>query len=166
MKRTLFVLGLSSILAMPLLANGQLGPSTPGMTGESGSTGRGAGTRIDQGEQRGQPDIQQEEVRQAQERLKAAGFDPGPIDGQLGAQTTAAIRDYQKSHGLPQTGRLDESTRKLLMVQQRHEAPSRLETPGSSTRGGTTPGESLPGSRTPGTYSPGSSLPGGSSPGR
>jgi hypothetical protein len=54
-------------------------------------------------------------VGQAQEQLKEAGLDPGPIDGVLGPRTKAALRRYQASHGLPATGMLDEATRQSLI---------------------------------------------------
>jgi hypothetical protein len=54
-------------------------------------------------------------VGQAQELLKEAGFNPGPIDGILGPRTKAALRRYQARHGLPQTGGLDEATRHSLV---------------------------------------------------
>jgi hypothetical protein len=53
-------------------------------------------------------------IKQAQERLKAAGFDPGPIDGILGPQLKGALRQYQTARGLRVTGVLDEETRKSL----------------------------------------------------
>lgn len=43
------------------------------------------------------PDV----VRQLQEALQSASFDPGPIDGVLGRQTLAAVESYQNSKGLP-----------------------------------------------------------------
>lgn len=55
-------------------------------------------------------------VRQAQERLKIAGFDPGPVDGMLDARTQAALRQYQRQQGLPVTGALDAATRKALAI--------------------------------------------------
>lgn len=55
-------------------------------------------------------------VLQAQERLHAAGFAPGAMDGTLGPQTRAALRQYQKQHGLPVTGELDEATRQALGI--------------------------------------------------
>jgi hypothetical protein len=67
------------------------------------------------------------QVRQAQAQLKKSGFDPGPIDGVLGAHTTAAIRQYQARHGLSETGLLDEATRKVLGLSE--EKPQRTLTP-------------------------------------
>src|SRR4051794_38951643 len=42
---------------------------------------------------------------------KALGVDP---DGVVGPKTRAAIRKFQRSHGLPVTGRLDQATRQAL----------------------------------------------------
>jgi Putative peptidoglycan binding domain len=58
-------------------------------------------------------------IGQAQERLKAAGVNPGPIDGVLGPQTRAALRRYQASQRLPATGSLDEATRQVLLPSER-----------------------------------------------
>jgi hypothetical protein len=58
-------------------------------------------------------------IGQAQEQLKEAGFDPGPIDGVLGPQTRAALRRYQAGQGLPATGALDEATRQALLPRER-----------------------------------------------
>ena len=49
-------------------------------------------------------------VQQAQARLKAAGFDPGPSDGTLGPKTRDALRRYQRTQGLQATGELDAQT--------------------------------------------------------
>lgn len=43
-------------------------------------------------------------VRQVQEALKEAGFDPGPIDGVWGRLTLAAIRKFQAAKGLEVDG--------------------------------------------------------------
>jgi peptidoglycan hydrolase-like protein with peptidoglycan-binding domain len=55
-------------------------------------------------------------IGQAQERLKAAGFNPGFIDGVLGPRTKEALRRYQTSQGLPMTGVLDETTHQRLLA--------------------------------------------------
>src|SRR6266850_3057072 len=52
-------------------------------------------------------------------RLKAAGFDPGYIDGVLGSRTRDALCRYQASQGLPITGQLDETTRQILLAGDR-----------------------------------------------
>jgi peptidoglycan hydrolase-like protein with peptidoglycan-binding domain len=57
-------------------------------------------------------------IGQAQERLKALGFTPGPIDGVLGPRTKAALRRYQAQHGLPATAVLDEATRTSLLPRE------------------------------------------------
>jgi peptidoglycan hydrolase-like protein with peptidoglycan-binding domain len=56
-----------------------------------------------------------ETVKQAQQQLKAAGFDPGAVDGHMGPKTRAALRDYQAAHSIPKTGKLDRATQKSLM---------------------------------------------------
>ena len=57
-------------------------------------------------------------IGQAQDRLKAVGFDPGPLDGVLGPRTREALRRYQASQGLPATGVLDEATRQALLLSE------------------------------------------------
>ena len=55
-------------------------------------------------------------VRQVQEALKAQGHDPGPVDGVMGPQTQEALRAYQRSENLTETGRLDQQTSEKLGV--------------------------------------------------
>lgn len=63
------------------------------------------------------------QIRQAQERLNTAGFDPGPLDGRLGRQTTEALRQYQAAHGMPQTGSLDKATLEALGMEKAMSGP-------------------------------------------
>lgn len=42
--------------------------------------------------------------------LRALGFDPGPVDGVMGANTASALRKFQNSRGLPATGQMDAQT--------------------------------------------------------
>lgn len=44
------------------------------------------------------------EIRLAQERLKAAGFDPGPLDGVMGPRTKSALEKYRSMHKLRTAG--------------------------------------------------------------
>jgi peptidoglycan hydrolase-like protein with peptidoglycan-binding domain len=57
-------------------------------------------------------------IREAQERLKAEGFYPGPVDGIFGQETEEALREYQKAQGLKVTGSLTQETEKKLMTKQ------------------------------------------------
>lgn len=45
-----------------------------------------------------------------QRALKAAGYDPGPIDGKIGKKTKAAIIDFQKANGLTADGKVGPKT--------------------------------------------------------
>lgn len=55
-------------------------------------------------------------IQQAQLQLKVAGYDPGRADGVFDEQTSAALRKFQASRGLPVSGLLDESTRRLMFA--------------------------------------------------
>jgi N-acetylmuramoyl-L-alanine amidase len=53
----------------------------------------------------------------AQKELARLGFDPGPIDGYMGARTREAVRAFQKARGLAQDGILGPVTMGALMGQ-------------------------------------------------
>jgi len=59
----------------------------------------------------------QQDIRQAQEALKNQGHDPGPLDGVMGPQTRQALRAFQSSNGLKQTGMLDAETKQKLNIE-------------------------------------------------
>lgn len=66
----------------------------------------------------------QADVRDAQEKLKEKGYDPGPIDGVWGPRTAAAVRDYQRAEKLTMTSRLDQETAaKLALTSRRPQSP-------------------------------------------
>jgi hyperosmotically inducible protein len=52
----------------------------------------------------------QTHVAAAQQALKTNGYNPGPIDGYMGPQTTGAVREYQQREQLQVTGQLDPDT--------------------------------------------------------
>ena len=56
------------------------------------------------------------DVATVQTALKMAGYDPGTIDGQLGPQTTAALKRFQTDHGIEATGMWDAATGNALAV--------------------------------------------------
>ena len=55
----------------------------------------------------------------------------GGVDGDFGAGTSAAIMDFQRSNGLPITGRVDDATAALLGLAKQD--PPTTPTPGSVT---------------------------------
>ncbi len=46
-------------------------------------------------------------VAEAQDMLETLGYDPGAADGSMGPRTETAIIAFQRSQGLPETGRVD-----------------------------------------------------------
>lgn len=54
------------------------------------------------------------EVKTLQIQLKAAAFDPGPIDGVFGKQVEAAVKGFQRLHKLPGSGKIGPVTLELL----------------------------------------------------
>lgn len=56
------------------------------------------------------PVVMHMSVADAQRKLTALGYQPGPADGAMGGRTAAALREFQKDHNLPLTGRLDPQT--------------------------------------------------------
>lgn len=73
-------------------------------------------------------------VERLQRNLRAAGHDPGSIDGALGPATRAAIRAYQREIGAPVNGRVREAWVHTLhqqlqsMTTTAHPAPTGSET--------------------------------------
>jgi peptidoglycan hydrolase-like protein with peptidoglycan-binding domain len=61
--------------------------------------------------------ITKENVKLLQERLQAEGVYAGPLDGELNAQTEAALRAYQQTHGIPVSGAADQATLKQLQLE-------------------------------------------------
>ena len=156
-KRTLITVGLSAMLAIPMLAVGQGTSITPGASSGMGSSGSGSSGRM---EQHVQQAMSQGQIREAQMELKEAGFYRGTIDGMLGKQTTEAIREYQRFRGLPETGKLDEPTKELLMTQTSGGPGSGTTRPGDPGSGGTGSGSTMPGSPGSGGSGSGTTRPG------
>ena len=57
-------------------------------------------------------------VKQIQSRLREIGFDPGPIDGEIGPRTERAIRNFQIVKGLEVDGIVGPITRRALGLDQ------------------------------------------------
>jgi len=61
---------------------------------------------------RGQPspDAYSGLVSKVQEKLRAHGFDAGPVNGDFGAKTQTALAQFQISRTIPASGQLDDAT--------------------------------------------------------
>jgi hypothetical protein len=60
--------------------------------------------------------ISAEEIKRAQEALKAKGHDPGAVSGRMHAKTQEALREFQRANNLTPTGVLDKKTADKLGV--------------------------------------------------
>lgn len=80
-----------------------------------------------------------DDVKAVQQALKDKGHDPGPVDGVMGPKTQAALRDFQKSSGIRESGRPDNETMAKLGVEGRTSstgAASPSASPGASSGAG------------------------------
>jgi Putative peptidoglycan binding domain len=77
-------------------------------------SGRARGGPAAEAKGTGAMDRVSRDLMQVQRRLKELGHDPGPIDGQLGSQTQAALKAFQTDYGLAATGEIDTETRAAL----------------------------------------------------
>lgn len=57
-------------------------------------------------------------VSRVQERLRNLGFDAGPINGDFGSKTQAALAQFQLASGVPVSGQLDKPTLEELGVER------------------------------------------------
>jgi peptidoglycan hydrolase-like protein with peptidoglycan-binding domain len=60
--------------------------------------------------------ISKDDFKLIQERLRAEGVYAGPVDGEVNAQTGAALRAYQQKQGLPVSGAADEAILRELQI--------------------------------------------------
>ena len=126
MRRTLMVCMITALTALPLMAGAQPGSQMPeGDSSRGYLVPEGAEQRPSNLEAVSDRDL----VRNAQIALRDAGFDPGEIDGVMGRKTRAALREFQASQGLPQTGRLDVTTQQELLAARAPESSGGRRTP-------------------------------------
>ena len=57
-----------------------------------------------------------EDVREAQQQLRASGYYRGPIDGRYHHRMTRALTDFQVDNNLAETGRLNHRTCERLSI--------------------------------------------------
>jgi len=86
---------------------------------------------------------QTDQIRSAQQRLSELGFNPGPIDGLMGARTHQALTAFQNQRGLPATGELDTRTLRALAARPAPAATSAAPSTAKSVHGDDTDGSTL-----------------------
>jgi carboxyl-terminal processing protease len=59
-------------------------------------------------------DMNNEQVKNAQEILKGLGLVPGRTDGYFNSDTAKAVKAFQNEHGIKETGKIDSQTAMLL----------------------------------------------------
>ena len=121
MRRTLMICMIAALAAFPLTAGAQQSGTMTPTYEEEQTKGRlmPKDAHPNQSSSQAMPsDVRPQEnmVRDAQIALRDAGYEPGRIDGIMGPKTQEAIREFQTSHGLPQTGTLDATTQQQLFA--------------------------------------------------
>jgi carboxyl-terminal processing protease len=61
-------------------------------------------------------DMNNEQIKSAQQMLKGIGFDPGREDGYFSKETEQAVKSFQKANGLLVTGKIDKKTASVLQT--------------------------------------------------
>ena len=61
-------------------------------------------------------------ISQVQEKLRELGFDAGPVNGDFGTKTQAALAQFQLSRTIPAGGQLDDLTLEELGVARQQES--------------------------------------------
>ena len=80
-------------------------------------------------------------ISQVQEQLHAHGFDAGPVNGDFGTKTQAALAQFQLAQPLPASGALDDETLRALGVRRGVQAgTAEAATDSNSAASGSTSG--------------------------
>ena len=100
-----------------LPADGVVGPKTWSALDKVGASSGGSGPVLREGA-KGEP------VRALQNRLNTLGYKVGTADGSFGPKTDAAVKAFQKAHGLPADGVVGPKTWDKLGIKVGGSAPS------------------------------------------
>ena len=64
-----------------------------------------------------QANLDEQTIRDVQQKLKDAGYDVGQVDGKWGPRTNAALQKFQQAQGIQASGELDQQTLSALGVE-------------------------------------------------
>ena len=81
-------------------------------------------------------------IEAVQQALVERGYDPGKVDGAMGRRTRGALRTFQRSVGLSDTGEIDHATVTALGLESSAgtQTPAQADTPPADTRPARVPG--------------------------
>jgi peptidoglycan hydrolase-like protein with peptidoglycan-binding domain len=117
MKLTQLAVALAAAFSLSAMAAGDQKQSPQAQSGQSTQAQTSGQSSQTQGAQQPSASSQSPEVvKQAQEKLSAAGHDAGPADGVIGPKTQSALKEFQESKGLQASGELDQKTIAALGV--------------------------------------------------
>ncbi len=85
------------------------------------------------------------QVEELQKMLKDAGFDPGPLDGQFGPKTRAAVLAFQQAKGIQVDGIVGPQTKAALLGQPIPASPGATPVTPNAPGAPTTPVAATPG---------------------
>jgi peptidoglycan hydrolase-like protein with peptidoglycan-binding domain len=77
-------------------------------------------------------------IKQVQQKLNELGFDAGPVNGDFGEKTQAALAQFQLANLLPASGALDDGTLRGLGIQRPGEAEPSAASDGDNAAAGST----------------------------
>jgi hypothetical protein len=127
MKLTQVVVAGAALVSFSVIAADEAKKDQQAQTGQSQSQSaqpsakqsgeKSGGQQMSQEKSGGEQMSQDKEVvKQAQEKLSAAGHDVGAADGIIGPRTQKGLKEFQQSKGLEASGRLDQKTLAALGV--------------------------------------------------
>ncbi|MGF1624130.1 MAG: peptidoglycan-binding protein [Alphaproteobacteria bacterium] len=73
-------------------------------------------------------------LREAQQLLADAGYDPGPADGLMGPRTRSALNEFQTAVGIPESGTLTVDTQGALQSAQANAVMNVAEAPAATAQ--------------------------------
>jgi len=103
----------------------QLAQASVGDSGQrGGQVAQGGAAQANQGGQGGQAAVSEvrrvvarlpNSVARVQQALTMMGYEPGPVDGMMGERTRGAIREFQRSIGVAETGNPDQAVLEQML---------------------------------------------------
>jgi peptidoglycan hydrolase-like protein with peptidoglycan-binding domain len=122
-KLSYLLLASATAVSFSAIAAGNQKQSSPGQSDQT------------QAQSSQSPDV----VKQAQEKLSAAGMNAGQADGKLGPKTQSAVKEFQQSKGIQGSGKLDQQTLAALGVSESSGSASTGSTSSSSGASSSSP---------------------------